>query len=145
MAYIRRKVHKGKTYLYEVECYRDSQTGKVKQRIKQYLGRDPKEKEPAEKLGTTTESKAPPLPPPSIGDAVTVQLTIGGEEREILGTLTHGTTQVEACTYPREGRVKYEIHRAIHDPPGAVSVKYEWAGETLVSTVPRWRVKPCPT
>jgi hypothetical protein len=52
---------KGVRYRYEVESYRDRVTGKVKQRVRQYLGRDPlqpaiKKAEPLiKKLGTTKE------------------------------------------------------------------------------------------
>lgn len=55
MSFVRRKVIKGRTYLYEVENYRDPETGKVKQRTKQYIGRDPEDvaRQQAEKLGTT--------------------------------------------------------------------------------------------
>lgn len=52
---------KGIRYRYEVESYRDRQTGKVRQRVKQYLGRDPlqpvgKKVERTKKLGTTKKS-----------------------------------------------------------------------------------------
>lgn len=141
MSFIRAKKVKGNTYLYEVENYRDPATGKHKQRIKQYLGRDPKEKDQGQKLGTTNQSCCCQVSPLSIGDEVLVMLTIDGEQQEIRGILTHGTTQVDACQYPKGKRIVHEIHRAIHDPPGCVSVKYELGEFVMVSTVPRAKVR----
>ncbi|PZV19217.1 MAG: hypothetical protein DCF22_00685 [Leptolyngbya sp.] len=58
MTFIRTKMIKGVRYRYEVESYRDRHTGKVRQRVKQYLGKDPlqpanKKVERIKKLGTT--------------------------------------------------------------------------------------------
>lgn len=63
MTFIRTKTIKGIRYRYEVESYRDRMTGKVRQRVRQYLGKDPLQpmnekverpkKERTKKLGTT--------------------------------------------------------------------------------------------
>jgi hypothetical protein len=45
VSFIRRKTdRKGRTYLYEVESYRDPQTGKNRHRVLQYIGRDPQQR-----------------------------------------------------------------------------------------------------
>jgi len=152
MTFIRRKIIEGKAYLYEVENYRDPQTGKTKQRVKQYLGRDPedKAKKAVKKLGHSTSAQPSRTtkqgcccqpPPLSLGNTVRIEVYLDGELRDLIGVIVQGMTQVPACTYPRNGRVKHEVVQCPYDPPEAVSVKYEWAGRVEVVQMPKAKVR----
>lgn len=124
MAYIRTKRVKGKLYRYEVEGYRDPQTGKVKQRILRYLGaaQDLDPDVPADvpqKLGTTTTADQ--------FQPCRITLHLNGEDRPIDGRV------VLCMTNGVNGPIA-------HTAPGVTCVEYEYDGARRVVQVPSDRV-----
>lgn len=72
-----------------------------------------------------------------VGDWVKFIDCQGGE---MFGTVIEGTTQSEACPWPRRLRGSREIVEIPHQPPATVTVKYQWLTETIITTMPVGRV-----
>lgn len=111
--YIRHKTIKGRVYAFEVESYR--QGDKIRHRTKS-LGfvcrvEDWPKHDPA-RVGTTKNG-------PQIGDRLEANLFIGGAVRRIPVEVVQGTTQVDDGS---------GIVRVPYDPPGRVTLRYEWNG-----------------
>lgn len=162
MAYIRKKKVKGGLYLYEVESYRDPETGKVKQRTLAYLGpapRPPEEPEPdasqdtaivsSQKLGTTeltghgrdpSRIQLSLLAPPEfqVGDRVAFDLYIGGGLRRMQGSIVPCKTWLEGCDATNKAPVQGAVVVA-----GCLCVKYRWKRRTYTTQLPVERLSFC--
>jgi hypothetical protein len=136
VSFIRTKTVKGRVYQYEVESYRDPETGKVRQRTIKYLGR----------LGTTPPAEAPEPAPASTallpGDRVQLWLTLRGDRYQVPAVVVPGSTNVSACQWPKKSRnIVYETVTAPYQPLGTVTVAWEFQGESGTVQIRRTEVK----
>lgn len=72
-----------------------------------------------------------------VGDRVKFIDCQGGE---MYGTVIQGTTQSEACPWPKRRRASRELVEIPYEVPATVTVKYNWLTQTLVTTMPVSRV-----
>lgn len=128
MSWIRAKQIKGRTYYYEVENRREG--GKTKQRVLRYLGKQRPESEARPDIRASSTTL-----PPKLGTAplTGTWVKLWGE---VVGVIITGTTQVEACPWPRRGRGSVELLRCPYQPPGTVTVQWQQAGQVQISQVP---------